>query len=238
MKYTLALYSIILIMLCGCGSSTPENSGSSDNTFPEVNPPSESILHFIGRASVRIETKSGLIIYIDPYAGSASEYEKPADLVLVTHQHTDHNKVSLVTMKEDSLTIMCPYDIRSGDSIDFAGVKITAVDAYNDNHSRAQGCGFIIELNDLVVYHSGDTSLTEQMSKFHEYNIDYALLCIDGQFNMGPEEAMEVAELIVAENIIPIHSTASGSYSQLNLNKFISEKKIEMKPGDEIYIYD
>ncbi|HPJ20737.1 MAG TPA: MBL fold metallo-hydrolase [Clostridia bacterium] len=232
--------NLLLVILCvcslsamaGCGSAPAENS-----SIPGVDTPTpENLLHFIGRASVRIETKFGLVIYIDPATGAKMEYDKPADLVLITHQHSDHNKTNLVTLKDTGKVISCPVNIRSGDTMDFSGIKITAVDAYNNNHSKESCCGFILEINDVVIYHSGDTSKTEQMADFSSLGIDYALLCSDGYYNMGAEEVMEVAGLIDAKYIIPIHSAASGSYSQKNTDKIILENKIVLLPGDEISI--
>ena len=44
-----------------------------------------------GHGSFRLTTAKGTVVYIDPYAGKG--YDKPADLVLVSHEHSDHNAV-------------------------------------------------------------------------------------------------------------------------------------------------
>jgi len=56
-------------------------------------------LTFLGRASVKIVTATGFVIYIDPYAGS--DYAAKADLVLVTHGHSDHNQVAKLERNAD-----------------------------------------------------------------------------------------------------------------------------------------
>ena len=48
-------------------------------------------LLYQGHASLRITTSKGKIVYIDPYAGEG--YDKPADMVLITHEHYDHNGI-------------------------------------------------------------------------------------------------------------------------------------------------
>jgi len=224
----------MMIPFSGCGSKKTTSSDS----VPAYEPPFENLLHFIGRASLRIETKSGLVIYIDPASGAKAEYEKPADLVLVTHQHSDHNKTSLITLKDGGKIISCPRDIKSGETTEFSGIKVLAVDAYNKNHHGEDCCGFILEIDGVVIYHSGDTSLTEQMIDFPMFNIDYAFLCSDGYYNMGPEEAMAVAKIIEAKYIIPIHSAASGDYSQANMDEINLENKIALLPGEEISFGD
>lgn len=229
MKYfRIFLILTTLSFLMGCAE------GKSDQNEPaaEPVPPEKDTLHFLGRGSVRIDTSEGLVIYIDPYAGKQRDYEKAADLVLVTHQHSDHNKLSLVKMKDGGSIIQCPKDVKSGDLVESHGISIQAVDAYNKNHKKDECCGFILTKGDLVVYLSGDTSTTGEMTEFTKYGIDYAVLCMDGYYNMGPEEAMDVAGLIGARHVIPVHTAPSGDYSRENMDAFTLENKIDLAPGE------
>jgi L-ascorbate metabolism protein UlaG (beta-lactamase superfamily) len=56
-----------------------------------------SKLYYQGHGSYRFTTNDGCVIYIDPYAGDG--YDLPAYLILVTHDHSDHNQVQLVAQK-------------------------------------------------------------------------------------------------------------------------------------------
>jgi len=49
-------------------------------------------LLFQGHGSYRLTADDGRVIYVDPYKGKG--YDAPADLILVTHQHYDHNQIS------------------------------------------------------------------------------------------------------------------------------------------------
>lgn len=60
-------------------------------------------LLYQGHGSYRIVSNEGVVIYVDPYAGEG--YEMPADIVIVTHEHSDHNQVDLVTLKDDGVIL-------------------------------------------------------------------------------------------------------------------------------------
>ena len=55
---------------------------------------------FQGHGSFRLTTNQGTVIYVDPYTGGG--YDKTADLILVTHEHSDHNRIELVKQKHRS----------------------------------------------------------------------------------------------------------------------------------------
>ena len=173
-----------------------------------------TILLYQGHASFRLTSLNGTVIYIDPYAGDG--YEVPADIILVTHQHGDHNKIDLVTQKENCVIISNFEALEGGNhnSFDINGIKIEAVWAENKNHNPAQCVGFIITVDGIKLYHAGDTSKTEQMNTFAPLKIDYALLPCDGFYNMDTKEAAECAIIIGAKNNVPIHTKPGALFDR------------------------
>ncbi len=200
-------------------------------------------MKWLGHASVKIKTNTGIVIYIDPYAGT--DYAEPADLILVSHGHSDHNQVNKVIKKTDCQIFsgmganVGGTKLAAGDSVTARGIKIKAVEAYNNNHPKGTGVGFIVEIDSVKIYHCGDTSKIPEMAQLEPLHLDYAMLCIDGTYNMAPAEAMEAAEMIKAKRVIPIHvapSNATEEQKRQNIAKFNPLNKLIMEEGDTIYL--
>jgi L-ascorbate metabolism protein UlaG (beta-lactamase superfamily) len=113
---------------------------------------------FIGHASLRFTTNSGQVIYVDPYYGDSYGYA--ADILLVTHQHFDHNAVDKVTKKPDCLVVTEADALKDGKYGRFEkdGVSIQAVPAANKNHAADKCVGYILTMDGISVYCAGDTS--------------------------------------------------------------------------------
>jgi L-ascorbate metabolism protein UlaG (beta-lactamase superfamily) len=119
-------------------------------------------------------------------------------------------------------------------SFDIMGVGIRAVPAYNSNHDRKQCVGYMLTLDGLKIYAAGDTSTTEEMKGYSSLGIDYALLPIDGVYNMDPAEASECAELIGAKHTIPIHMVPGELFDAQKAEKFTAKNRLIVKAGEEI----
>ncbi len=93
-------------------------------------------LLYQGHGSYRITTDAGIIIYVDSFADKG--YNLPADIILVTHQHRDHNQIDLVTQKKDCTIISNKEALADGryQSFTIKEIQIDAVLAYNRNHKR------------------------------------------------------------------------------------------------------
>lgn len=191
-------------------------------------------LLFQGHGSFRIVTDGDVVIYVDPFAGNG--YDLPADIILVTHQHGDHNRVGLVAKKKECVVIQNFDALKDGEyqTFNFKGVEIKAVPAYNKNHNESECVGYIIAFDGLKLYAAGDTSKTAAMAGFPELALDYALLPIDGVYNMGPEEAAECARIIKARRTIPIHMKPRALFDATMADTFSAENKLVVSAGSEI----
>jgi L-ascorbate metabolism protein UlaG (beta-lactamase superfamily) len=190
-------------------------------------------LLFQGHGSLRLTGDDGRIVYIDPYKGKG--YDLPADIILVTHQHTDHNRIKRCAQKPDCRIITNAEALAGGshNSFDIGGILIQAVEANNKNHDPRLCVGYIVTIDEVKVYASGDISKTQQMESFAALELDYALFPGDGLFNMGLEEAAECARIAGAKHNILIHLKPGESYHKKG-EKWNAPGKLIMEQGEEI----
>ena len=196
-------------------------------------------LLYMGQASLRIITVEGKVIYIDPFAGNG--YDFPADLILVTHEHFDHNQVQLITKRNPDCKIITwkeALHFGKHKTFDLGYVKVEAVEAGNNpNHNIKKCVGFILTLSDgITVYISGDTSTTKQMATFAERNLDYAFFCCDGQYNMDIDEAAKCADLVKATHSIPYHVIVKNGvyFDRERAEQFVCNNRLIVNENEEI----
>jgi len=197
--------------------------------------PNLAKLLYQGHGSYRITSNEGTVIYVDPFAGSG--YDVPGDIILVTHQHYDHNQTDLVTKTQDGVIITNKEALKNNkyNSFSLKDIHIEAVPAYNIKHSPKESVGYVLTLGDIKIYASGDTSRTKEMETvLPKYKLDYALLPIDGIFNMDAKEAAVCAKIIGAKHNIPIHMKPGALFDRDIAEKFDVENRIIIEPGSEI----
>jgi len=190
-------------------------------------------LLYQGHGSYRLTADDGRIVYIDPYKGKG--YDVPAAVILVTHQHTDHNKIKRCAQKPDCQIITNAEALAGGkhNNFDVDGILIQAVEASNKRHDPKKCVGYIITVDGIKIYASGDTSKTKQMETFAALELDYALFPGDGLFNMGLEEAAECARIIGAKHNVLIHLKPGESVRKKG-EKWNAPNKLIIEPGQEI----
>lgn len=199
-------------------------------------------LLYDGHASFRLIADNGYTVYIDPYMNT--DVSKPADLVLITHEHFDHNNVGILQVNPSYVILRPLITQTDGDYRNFTlgNMKVQAVPAYNQNHRNNECVGYVIDVDGKKLYFAGDTSKTVCMSKNLAYmNLDYAFLPCDGKFNMDLEEAIECAKIIGAKHTVPIHTcpVSNGETPKFDEEKARSFKvpgAMVVLPGEEIVL--
>jgi len=206
-------------------------------------------LKWLGHASVMIET-SGKVIYIDPYQG---EYDRKADIIIVTHGHGDHLSKPKISMasKDDTIFVAaksCAKEISgkvvsmgAGQKQRFDGIEVEAVHSYNYKRFRSPGVPFhpkgqniavIIRSEGKTIFHASDTDFIPEMKTLSA--IDVALLPIDGTYTMDVPEAVEATLVIKPKIVIPIHRRESNVKDfQRQVEAKNNIKVLALRPGEE-----
>jgi L-ascorbate metabolism protein UlaG (beta-lactamase superfamily) len=190
--------------------------------------------YFNGHGSFRLTSADGKVIYIDPYAGDG--YDKPADMVLVTHQHDDHNQLRLISQKEGCRVISNVEALEGGKHNTFTvgDIGIEAVEAANKNHDPSQCVGFVVTMDGLKLYFPGDTSKTASMESLAAKGLDYAVFPCDGIYNMDLDEAAECARLVGAKHNIPVHMKPGELFDRERAEMFDAPNRLIIAAGEEI----
>ena len=190
-----------------------------------------AVVLYQGHGSCRLETSDGMVIYIDPYAGEG--YDLPADLILVSHEHSDHNQIQLVTQKPICQILRAGDFLKDGKylCLTIGNTTIAGVEAYNENHPRAACVGFILHVDGRKIYFAGDTSHTQNMPSLSDENLDWAFFPTDGIYNMDAEEASLCAKEIGAKHSVPIHTKPGVLFDEAVALRFHANNRVILQPG-------
>jgi len=189
---------------------------------------------WLGHSSFSLVTPGGRTLLFDPwYTGNPSfpqgKTPTKADLILVSHGHSDHITDAAATAKATGATVVGIWEVTSwlgtkgvqnlepmnkGGTIEAKGLRITMTDAchsssFDDNGIVYLGepAGFIVRLeNGQTLYFAGDTSLFGDMKLIGElYKPDIAFLPIGDRFTMGPDTAALAARWLGVRQVVPMH---------------------------------
>ena len=179
----------------------------------EVTAMTENI-HWLGHDTFKI-TAGEKIIYTDPFKIKRKD---KADVILITHEHSDHCSPEDVKKIQgtDTVIVATPdcavklsgniKKIKVGDKLSVSGIDIEAVPAYNTNkqfHTKDKGwVGYIFTVEGQRIYIAGDTDYIPEMKTF---KADIALLPVSGTYVMTSVEAVKAALDIKPKIAIPMH---------------------------------
>lgn len=191
-------------------------------------------LLYQGHGSLRVTTDGGKVIYVDPFAGEG--YDAPADLILVTHQHHDHNCIGLPAKNPGCVVWQNTDALKGGQyqtlRLDFAAAE--AVEAYNHHHKKAECVGYILTVDGVSVYFAGDTGETAEMARMAGRGLDYAVLPMDSTYTMDVPETIRCAKLIGAKHTIPVHMTPGKLFDSDRARKLTVPGALIVQPGETI----
>jgi len=161
----------------------------------------EATLQWFGHAYFLISDQ--VKIAIDPFK-DLEGYPNPqvsADVVLVTHEHFDHNKTEAVGGH--------PQIIRGLGQKSAKGIEFTGVKTYHDESKgsqRGENTVFVFELDGIRFAHCGDLGhlLSDQQVK-EIGRVDILMIPVGGYYTIDAQQAWTNVEKIKPKIVIPMH---------------------------------
>jgi len=215
----LTILSIIGLVI----SLTANAQGNQTDTFLTKNG-KKVVITPIKHGSMRI-TFNNLEIQVDPVIAlpPTTNYNTfpKADIILVTHEHSDHcdkkaieqlsKNTTLLITNENSAKILGKGTImKNGDKKKLnQDILIEAVAAYNYSdgkthfHPKGRDNGFVLNIDGLRIYIAGDTEDIPEMKKLKK--IDVAFLPTNQPYTMTPEQTANAAKMFMPKVLFPYH---------------------------------
>jgi L-ascorbate metabolism protein UlaG (beta-lactamase superfamily) len=158
-----------------------------------------------GHAAFLITTGHGIKIITDPYKPGGSilyrSIPDEADIVTVSHDHTDHNYVEGLPGK--------PTVIREAGRHEVKGIVVEGFPAYHDSSQGAQRGNniiFIFSADNIRVCHLGDLGHCLSDKEVQQIGqVDVLCIPVGGFYTIGPQEATTIVDQFRPNLIFPMH---------------------------------
>jgi L-ascorbate metabolism protein UlaG (beta-lactamase superfamily) len=228
-----------LLLLALAASSLGAEEPPQADTFPL--PGGSLKISFLGHGTLLLDY-NGWIIHVDPVSAEA-DYASlpPADLVLVTHEHSDHLDPKAVARISRPGTVILTNPasagklpgataLRYGESRTVGSVKVEAVPAYNTTpgrdrfHPKGRDNGYLLTIEGKRLYIAGDSEDTPEMKALKD--IDIAFLPMNQPYTMTPEQVAKAALAFKPRLLYPYHF---GDTDTARLAALLEGKGIEVR---------
>lgn len=184
------------------------------------------------------EITDDLTIVTDPHDGKSIGIETPSvkgDIILVSHDHYDHNSVRTVEKKDSVI-------VREVGRKEIKGVKIEGIESFHDEvkgAKRGKNTIFKFEIDDIVFCHLGDLGhvpdegLVEKIGE-----VDVLFVPVGGVYTLDADTAWETVNRINSKIIVPMHYKIHGlSLPISGVDPFLAKNKFKvLHVGNQIDI--
>lgn len=185
-----------------------------------------------------VKSKNGdkITIITDPFEKSVglSPPRGNADIVLVSHDHYDHNNVKAISGE--------PFIANGPGEYDVKGVFVKGIYSFHDTSQGAErGANtiYVIEAEDMKICHLGDFGekelSSEQLDKIGE--VDILMIPVGGIYTIDANEAVKIINQIEPKVVIPMHYKIPKLTLKLNsVDKFLEEIGTQKETLEEFSI--
>jgi L-ascorbate metabolism protein UlaG (beta-lactamase superfamily) len=183
-------------------------------------------IKWLGHACFLITSDGGLRVITDPYAAGGginySPIKEVADVVVVSHDHSDHNNVGAVQGKPE---VVKGPGTRTVKGIQFRGVA-TSHDT-SQGKQRGPNTVFCFTMDNFRLCHLGDLGHVLSPAQVTEIGgVDILFVPVGGFFTIDAAVASRVYDQLQPKVVIPMHfKTPQCGYAIAGVEDFIRGKK-------------
>lgn len=187
-------------------------------------------ISWLGHSSFRIKGKTATVI-TDPFESGKVGFKFPkveADIVIVSHDHWDHNQSSLVQGNPRVVSGPGEYEIK--------GVSVFGVPTYHDakqGAERGKNTVYVITIDNVRVCHLGDLGHILSETQVGEVGeVDVLLVPVGGVYTIDAKEAAEIVSSLEPKVVIPMHYK-TGELNQETFGKLFGVDEFIKELGME-----
>lgn len=221
-------------------------------------------LTWLGHGAWSIATASHHLL-LDPFLDDSpvapvKADDVEADFILVSHGHFDHvADVEKIAKRTGATVIGCfevcewfgakgienrhAMNIGGGSQQPFGYVKMTPAQHSSmlpDGTNGGVAAGFILAVDEGVIYFACDTGLFLDMELIGTAGLDLAILPIGDNFTMGPADAVEAVKLLRPKRVVPVHANTWPLIEQdvdawaKQVKEQTEAEPVVLQPGDTL----
>lgn len=184
------------------------------------------------------EVTNDVTVVTDPHDGHSIGIPAPnvqGDIILVSHEHYDHNSVGSVDKKDSKV-------VRDSRKRNISGVEIKGFESFHDESGgakRGENIIFRFNVDNITFCHLGDLGHElddETVSSIGK--VDVLFIPIGGTFTVDCKKAWKVIKKIKPKIVIPMHYKIGGLSLPIDgIEQFLKNNKYRVLPvGNEIDI--
>lgn len=182
---------------------------------------------YIGHSCFKIKGKDATLV-IDPY-DSQIGYKLPkleADVVLVTHDHYDHNNKAGVSGYRLAIDSPGEYEL--------SNVYIQGIETFHDDTNggkRGVNTMYLIDIDGFTILHTGDLGHELSDATLEKIsNVDVLCIPVGGVYTIDAKVAVKVISSLEPGIVIPMHYQTKDNLQNNDLEpvaKFLQEMGVE-----------